>query len=633
MDGPRLNPSPEANAVPGSSSRGAAPDRVRQLGLSDAVSNRVLIWLEREQYLEERASLLELIARAVLVPRARQELEAAFSGALPMGTGGRRGRCGPGPNRMNAVIVRETVQSLAGCLLEKEAFRPVAVAYDTREHSRNLALVAANQLARNGFRVVLLDEPRPSPLLSFSVGLFDCVAGVMITASHNPPDENGIKLYGADGAQLAPSVTSRMRWAPPPDGLPLPGRSLGTVEMLGGERLSLEVDRPYISYVLGLRRSPQLAVPLKIVYSPLHGTGHHTLVPVLRQLGAELTTVGEQCTRDVKFSTVESPNPENPEAFRLGFEAAAKVKAPLVLATDPDADRVGVACRSREGQLEVLGGNEVCVLLMDYLLRHTADTDGALVLTTLVSSPLIGRLARQHGCTVEDQLPVGFKNLMSCRRQHSSKPLLFACEESLGYLTGERIRDKDAAVGALLMAECVAELSALGKTPFDRLHELWTEHGYHAELSMSLVLPGGSMPMTELMARARLTLPGRLGGLDVAPAAPDGAGKWPEALALQEPGAVLLELTNAGFLEPTSSLACRLVARPSGTEPKLKLYALARRSPPGSCEQLARDVTQVREHGRRALVALSEHIQALAQVRQGSEQRRESRAKAPSRLR
>ncbi len=557
-------------------------DLLPGLGLPADTEYAVRRWLDDPQYASERPALVALLtAVAAGSDVARAELLDAFSQVLPIGTGGRRGRVGPGPNRMNSVVVRETAQGVVDALRQAGDTPQVAIVYDTRMHSRQFAYAIAEQCAAGGLTVILLDAPRPTPELSFLVRRMGCGAGVVVSASHNPPEDNGIKIYGPDGAQvLGARDAALMRAilaAGAGSGETLGEEPRGPIHVIAPEQVLTEADRPYHDYVLaqGVVPGSLEARGFSLVFTPLHGVGHTSAGVVLKARGLTVHLVEAQCDPDGgRFSTVVSANPELPASMAMGVALAEVVGAQLVLATDPDADRLGATVRGRDGGFQALDGNRLGVLMLDHVLDNMAGRlpPTGWVLTTLVTTPLLATLARAHGIEVVDDLLVGFKHHAGMMAEQPERTLIFGCEESHGYIRGDDIRDKDGAIAALLLAECAAVAHAEGRTLFDNLERIWCRHGYHREKTANLVAPGlaGRAAIARVMQTWRQLPPTGFAGLSVVKVddrlVPRGTGSATRDL----PGDVLsFELEGAGR-------GCRVVLRPSGTEPKLKVYALAR---------------------------------------------------------
>lgn len=561
-----------------------SPETTAELGLPADTERTVREWLDDPHYAGEREALIGLLLAARTDAAARAELLDAFSQVLPIGTGGRRGRVGPGPNRLNTVVVRETARGLAHAVKQAGDTPQVAVVYDTRMHSRQFAVVIAEELAAEGLTVILFDAPRPTPELSFLVRRLGCGAGVVVSASHNPPEDNGIKIYGPDGAQVLGARDAALMAAIvgvrtlPARGTEPPAQ----IHVIGADQVEAEADRPYHAHVLAQGVVPG-SLPgdgFSLVFTPLHGVGHTSAGAVLRARGLTVHFVERQCDPDGgRFSTVSSANPEMPASMAMGVELAAARGSSLVLATDPDADRLGACVRvpagpGGDGGYVALDGNRLGVLMLAHVLdsmQHQLPQNGW-VLTTLVTSPLIATMARAHGLEAVDDLLVGFKHHAGMMAERPDKTLVFGCEESHGYVRGDDIRDKDGAIAALLLAECAAVAHAEHRSLFDVLEKIWCRYGYHREKTANLVAPGlaGRQAIASVMQAWRARPPAGFAGLSVVKVDDRLAPRHTGSATRDLPGDVLsFELADGGR-------GCRVVLRPSGTEPKLKVYALAR---------------------------------------------------------
>lgn len=558
--------------------------------LADAPWHAELVrWATLPRYLADRPALAALVEKVAAGDgAARAELDDAFSGPLPIGTGGRRGACGPGPNRMNVTLVRETSQAVAALIASEGGAKKVTIAYDTRTHSRAFAHASALQLAACGLEVLVLDEPRPTPQLSFEVRQRGCGAGIVISASHNPPGDNGIKIYGSDGAQVLGARDRALMTAieaAMTDALIEPGPDAeGRITYVRGASIASH-DEAYRRCVLSQGVAGDLAsASLRAVYTPLHGVGHTAILPLLRGQGVTLSVVEAQLPDGGLFATVASANPEAPEALTLALAQAEAEAADLVLATDPDADRLGAAARDEQGRLAFIDGNRLGVLLLDHVLRHAKLVPEGWVLTTLLTSPLVASLARAAGVDVVDDLLVGFKHHAGMMDERPDRPLVFACEESHGYTRGDDVHDKDGAIGALLLAEAAAWAKANGRGLHAQLAQIFAEHGYHREQTANLYAYGaaGREAIAGLMKSWRAKPPTSFGGLAVRSLEDRSLPRSTGSRTRDLPGNVLVfELQSAG------ANACRLVVRPSGTEPKAKVYALGRGAavPPGDAQR------------------------------------------------
>lgn len=551
-----------------------------RLELNPSLRGVIGRWLSESRFAADRDALVSLVQRAADGDSdARAELLDAFDGPLPIGTGGRRGACGPGTNRMNVAVLRETAEGLANAMKAEGVPMEAAVVFDTRKDSKPFARAVSDQLAACGVNVLLVNEARPTPLLSHIVRARGCGAGVVISASHNPPGDNGIKIYGPDGAQvlgrrdkaLMAAITAAME-AP----LTAPTEAAGTVTVLEGEAVA-QVDAPYLAWVRAQATCGDLSdAALRVAYSPLHGVGESSVVPVLESMGVAVDVVEAQKPDGGVFGTVKSANPESPPALDLSRALADDVEADLVIANDPDADRVGALAKD-DGAWTFIDGNRLAVIMLDHVMRHVEPTPASWVLTTLCTSPLIGALARERGVEAVDDLLVGFKHHAGMMEEQPQRHLEFATEEAHGYLRGDDVHDKDGAVASVMLSEAAAVAKRQGRTVFDQLRDVWARLGYHKETTANLYALGGvgKEAIATLVETWRADPPTAFGGLAVASFVDRKPGQETGSVTRDLPGNVLVfELQAAG------AAACRLVVRPSGTEPKAKLYALARSTEP-----------------------------------------------------
>ncbi|HSK68216.1 MAG TPA: phospho-sugar mutase [Candidatus Limnocylindria bacterium] len=515
----------------------------------------------------------------------RKAIEDRFYTELAFGTGGMRGVLGAGINRMNVFTVRRAAAGLAESLkaIPGNEEKGVAVAYDSRRNSALFAEQTALVLAARGVKAYLFDSLRPVPVLSFAVRHLGTAAGVVITASHNPPQYNGFKAYGPDGAQLAPEdadrVTQEIRRLDYAQCAPMArdeALARGLLQVIGEE----EVDRDYARMALSLMVRPDAVrargASLRIVYTPLHGAGNLPVRRVLKDAGFEhVLVVPEQELPDPDFSTVKAPNPEDPAVFELGVKLAREAGASVVLATDPDCDRLGVCLRDGQGEFRTLTGNQIGCLLLHHILSErkrqgTLPGDGAAV-KSIVSTRLAQAICDEFGVKLFDVL-TGFKfvgELIQRFEETGSHTFLFGFEESFGYLSGTRVRDKDAVNASLLAAELACVCEEEGGTIFDRLQDIYRKYGYFVESVKSLDFPGkeGAANIAALMARLRDDPPRDIGGLKVLALRDYKSGLRTQGGASEPMGfppsdVLYFELEGGAW-------AC---VRPSGTEPKIKLY-------------------------------------------------------------
>ncbi len=502
---------------------------------------------------------------------------------LAFGTAGMRGVLGAGANRMNVFTVRRAAAGLAEYLLEGGEAGPVVVACDSRRLSDRFALEVALVLAACGVKALLFDALRPVPVLSFAVRHLGAAAGVAITASHNPPEYNGFKAYGADGAQLSPEaakgVTRQIQALSYEECIPMAREEAlrkGLLNIIG----KAEVDDAYTEMVLGLMVRPEAArahgKEVRIVYTPLHGSGNLPVRRVLQEAGfTSVLVVPEQELPDPDFPTVPAPNPENPAAFALAIPLAKQVGATVILGTDPDCDRLGVCVRDAGGAYRTLTGNQIGCLLLHHILSEkkkqgSLPNNGACV-KSIVSTELARAISRDFGAEQFDVL-TGFKFVGERIQQFEetgSHTFLFGFEESFGYLSGTQVRDKDAVNAALLVAEAACLCALEGRTLYDRLQEIYWTYGYYVESVVSEDYPGqeGARHIERLMAALRSDPPVTIGGHRVLAVRDYQSGLRAEGghsapMGLPPSNVLYFELEGNGWV----------CVRPSGTEPKIKLY-------------------------------------------------------------
>jgi len=519
-----------------------------------------------------------------LVPELRQELEQIkdqekeikdrFHQSLTFGTGGMRGVIGAGTNRMNVYTVRKATQGLSRYIAKQgeEAKRKgVVIAYDTRHKSADFAKEAGLVLAHNGIRAYVFQGPRPTPVLSFAVRYLGATAGIVITASHNPPEYNGYKVYGSDGAQVTTELADAImaEIAGVSDELRVETADLCQArEKRLFEWIGEQVDEAYHHKLRSLALQPEENNrDYKVIYTPLHGTGNQPVRRALADLGFQhVRVVPEQELPDPNFSTVKSPNPEEHEAFHLAIEDAEKWGADMILATDPDADRVGVAVRDHEGRFVVLTGNQLGALLLDYILSQCAKKGNlprnGVVIKTIVTSEFGEAVAARYGLETWNTL-TGFKYIGEKIRQlegTKEKTFLFGYEESYGYLIGDFCRDKDAVQACIMAAEMGAYYKKQGLTLYQALLRLFEQVGYFKEDLVSITFKGieGVHKINRMMERFRKDSPTVMAGLPVV-----GRKDYKQGMEGLPKSNVLKFMLNDGSW---------FAVRPSGTEPKIKFY-------------------------------------------------------------
>lgn len=520
------------------------------------------------------------------------EIEDRFFSLLQFGTAGLRGVMGVGLRRMNVHVIRHATQAFANVILaEGKAFaaQGVAICYDCRVHSQEFAQAAAGVMAANGIPVRLFEAMRPTPELSFAVREYGCAAGLNVTASHNPPEYNGYKVYWSDGAQLPPqhaaAIAAQMEQLDVFDDI----QSLAYETALNKGLITLmgkETDDKFLAHVLAQINDKasvaKVADTFTMVYTPFHGTGYQQIPYVLGELGIRhLHCVPEQMVIDGTFPTVKSPNPETPESFALALDLAKKVNADLILGSDPDADRVAIQVKDKNGQYVQISGNQTGVLLLDYLIgaKKRAGTlpADAVALKSLVTTDMARVVAEANGVKSYNTF-TGFKFMAEKKNQLEAAGqghVIFSYEESIGYMIGDYVRDKDAVTASLLLTEMTAWYAAQGMTLLDALDALYAKYGYYGEKTLNLVMPGleGMALMANLMAKLRQTPPTEIAGTTVLRQKDYQDGTERDTAS----GAVSpMALVGSNVLAYDLADETTLVVRPSGTEPKIKVYVLAK---------------------------------------------------------
>ncbi|MHA3224559.1 phospho-sugar mutase [Globicatella sulfidifaciens] len=514
-------------------------------------------------------------------------LEDAFSTSLSFGTAGMRGVLGAGPNRMNLYTVRQATAGLAQLIIENgedAKKRGVAIAYDSRHFSPEFAMEAALVLGKQGIKSYVYESLRPTPVLSFAVRHLNAFAGIMITASHNPAEYNGYKVYGADGGQMPPEDAGNLTKYVRAIDNPLTVEVGNKTELLGSgiiEIIGDLVDQAYLEEMKAVTINQELvnemADHVNIVYTPLHGTGLYLGMKALDQAGfKDIKVVEAQAKPDGDFSTVTSPNPESDAAFDLAEELAVKVDADIILATDPDADRLGAKVKTADGTYQLITGNQIASLMLDYILnalQHKGELpeNGAAV-KSIVSTNLADAIMESYGLTMVEVL-TGFKFIAEKIQQYEETgehTFLMGFEESYGYLIKPFVRDKDAIQALVVLAELTAYHKKEGRTLADAINQMYEKYGHFYEKTISLSFPGlsGQAKMTELMANIRQEGISEMGGLAVEKTADYLAG----TLKLSDGKERQLSYPSSDALKYTLEDGSWVAFRPSGTEPKIKLY-------------------------------------------------------------
>ena len=547
--------------------------------LETAVQNKVNQWLSGPYDADTKAAIQQL-----LDAENTTELTDSFYKDLEFGTGGLRGLLGIGSNRMNQYTVGAATQGLANYLNKTFGSEPisVAIAHDSRIKSDEFAQIIANIFSANGIEVYLFDALRPTPELSFAIRLLGCKSGVVVTASHNPKEYNGYKAYWTDGSQVvAPhdkNVIEEVNKIQSIDDIKFAGDS-SKIHLVGKE-----IDEKYLDQILSLSVSKAAIArqkDLKIVYTPLHGTGI-TLVPTLLQrMGFEnVTIITEQAepNGNGQFPTVVYPNPEEAEAMRMAVEKAQEINADLVLGTDPDADRVGIAAQNHHGQIQLLNGNQTATLLIYYLLQAWQEsgklTGKEFVCKTIVTTDLIDKMAASYGVSCYNTL-TGFKYIAQVIRELEGKEqFIGGGEESYGYLIGDAVRDKDAIASCGLIAELTAYAKDKGLSLFDMLMEIYKQFGFYYEGLISLTKKGktGAEEIQQMMADFRANPPQSLAGSPVTKIDDYQNLKRTENGLVSDIAAGKMGIESSNVLQFFTADGTKFTCRPSGTEPKIKFY-------------------------------------------------------------
>jgi len=536
-------------------------------------------YVQKEKHPTFRGEVEKLIAEKNL-----EELSDRFFKDLEFGTGGLRGVIGGGYNRLNSYTIQKATQGLATYIVNQKIENPSAViAYDSRNYSDLFALEAAKVLAGNGIKTYLFSSLRPTPELSFAVRELKTTTGIVVTASHNPPKYNGYKVYWSDGCQVTP---------PHDDAIVDLANSVVEIKAIDENeafkngsivKIDEEVDKKYIDMVKNLCIRPQLikekGKSVKVVFTPLHGAGKMPVERALSEMGIDVIWVEEQKEPDGNFSTVKKPNPEEKEALQLSLDLGKKVGADLILATDPDADRLGIAVPDENGEFVLITGNQLGALLSDYIFSSkkalgTLPKKPAFV-KTIVTTNLQKKIADHYGATTFDVL-TGFKYIGEKIREfetgNDGYEYLFGGEESYGYLVGTHVRDKDAVSAAVLTAEMTLFHRSEGRSLLQQLNKLWAQFGYFQETLINLDFEGqaGIAKMAGIMKGLREKIPAEINGIKVAEVkdyqssevkSPDGAVK------------AKIDLPKSNVLQFILADETIITARPSGTEPKIKFYA------------------------------------------------------------
>ena len=554
-----------------------------------------------EKWLNSPALSADEKAELEAIKNDEKEIESRFFDQLSFGTAGLRGTMGVGLYRMNVHVIRHATQAFAQVILEEgpEAVkRGVAVCFDCRNNSDTFAREAACVMAGNGIPVRLFESLRPTPELSFAVREYGCIAGINVTASHNPKEYNGYKVYWEDGAQLPPKhadeVAKKMKELDVFDCVKTmdydKAVAEGKIVLMGAE-----TDEKFLANVMEQVNDKAVVEKMtdtfKMVYTPFHGTGYKLIPEALKRLGMKhVICVPEQMVIDGDFPTVVSPNPENPEGFYLAVDLAKKNNADFILGSDPDADRVGIMVRTKDDDFVVTSGNQTGVLLLDYLIgakRRTGKMpEKPVALKTIVTTEMARKVAEVNGLQCYDTF-TGFKFLAQKKDQLENSGegnVIMSYEESYGYMLGDYVRDKDAVSASVELTEMAAWYASQGMTLYDALQALFEKYGYYGEKTLNLVMPGldGLKKMADLMANLREKPPVEIAGVAVKEQKDYKDGS---VVNVADGCKSTMELSGSNVLRYEMADGTSLIVRPSGTEPKVKVYILANGVTKAECDE------------------------------------------------
>ena len=538
-----------------------------------------------ESWLSDSRLCAEGRAELEAIRDKNEEIEYRFGAELEFGTAGLRGIIGYGTNMMNIYTVMRATQGLSEfikTLGEGAKKRGVVISYDTRLKSDEFANAAADVLAANGINAYVFPDVHPVPMLSFAVRCLNTVAGIMVTASHNPKQYNGYKVYGEDGAQMNPEDTAKVLGfiKKQTDYLAAPSPTAEQIKKYK-HTVPASVDKKYYKELTKLTLSKEAVKKcgknLKLVYTPVHGSGYIPVTTILKKIGINATVVEEQTRKDTDFSTVEVPNPEFKETLSMGIALAEKIGATVVFGTDPDSDRLGVAVKGKDGEFTALSGNQVGILLLDYILTRLKEDgklpENAAVVKSFVTTGMARAICNKFGVTLFE-VPVGFKFIGDKIKQwerDGKYTFVFGFEESCGYLRGTHARDKDAVVASMLCAEMVCYYDYKGKTVSERLEEIYKEYGYVLDKNVSIQYKGlNAMKEMNAVVDALKTAPVTKFDIYKVAYIRDYSKNTKTNVATGETSEIGSPTTNCVYYElENGSFIC---VRPSGTEPKLKIY-------------------------------------------------------------
>ena len=547
---------------------------------------------EYKHWLESGILTAEEKAELEAIKDDPKEIESRFYGPLEFGTAGLRGTMAVGLHHMNIYVIRHATQAFANVICaegEKAKEKGVAICMDCRNHGMEFARAAAEICAANGIKVRIFEALRPTPELSFAVRHYGCQAGINVTASHNPKEYNGYKVYWEDGAQLPPQHADAI------------AKELEKIDIFTGVKtmpydeavnaglitvIGQETDEAFLKEVMAMtvdaNAIPAVADSFKLVYTPFHGCGHKLVPEALKRAGVKhLLCEPQQMVIDGNFPTVKSPNPENPEGFYLAIDLAKANDVDFILGTDPDSDRVGIMVRDKDGEYKVITGNQTGVVLLDYMLGAMQRTGklpaNPVALKTIVTTEMARVVAESYDAKCYDSF-TGFKFIAEKKNALEAKgegSVVFAYEESYGYMLGDYVRDKDAVTASLMLTEMAAYYYAKGMTVLDALQALYEKHGFFGEKTHNLVMPGldGLADMAKLMKRLRETPPAEISGVKVVQFKDYSDGSVLDCATGKKSA---MELSGSNVLRFELADGTSILVRPSGTEPKIKVYILTK---------------------------------------------------------
>lgn len=536
-----------------------------------------------------------------------KEIEDRFYKDLEFGTGGLRGVMGAGTNRMNIHTIGKATQGLADYLnLKYTGAISVSIAYDSRHMSKEFAQAAAKTLCGNGIYVNLFEKLTPTPILSYAVRALKSKAGIVITASHNPKEYNGYKVYGDDGGQVTDEVANEIITCAAGVKDFSKVKTMEISSAITNGMLKIIGENLYLSYVdkvknLTVRKDlvAQCAKDLKIIYTPIHGSGNVPVRRVLSELGYDnVFVVKEQETPNGDFPTAPYPNPEDPKVFELALKMAKDINPDIIFGTDPDCDRIGVVVKDKKGEYKILTGNQTGVLLCDYILNALCETNelpkNGVIIKTIVTTDMVEAICKKYNVEVLDVL-TGFKYIGEKIKEFELKgesEFIFGFEESFGYLAGNFVRDKDAVIAAMLICEMTLYYKNKGMSLYDALMDIYNEHGYYEESLVSIELKGkdGAEKISKILEYLRSSMKDNLGNNKIVKKMDYRAGLEVDLIVHNEK---IIELPKSNVLKFVLEDGSWFVVRPSGTEPKMKIYLSVRGS---SLENTSKKIIQLKEN-------------------------------------